>query len=124
MKNFSYYLKVLIFVFVVVSVFTALDVLTHSLNDLFSVPEYYFPHKILFSTGMGFLIYLFTTRMKPFTRALLFSGIIAVVLQTGYFFRGYPKWFVFLFLGLHFIMLLPSAWLGFKISDRYKIIKN
>lgn len=123
MKSIKYYWRVLIFVFAIVSVFTALDVLTHSLSDSFAVPEYYFPHKILFSTAMGFFLYLFTTGMKPFSRALVFSGIIAILLQINYFRLGYPNWFVFGFLVSHFVDLVIPAYVGFRLSEKYKLVR-
>lgn len=118
-----HYLKALIFVAAVILIFALLDFLTHGLSESFAVPGYYFKNKIIFGIIYGLVIYLFTEKMKPLKRALIFSGIIAILLQVRYYLGGYAKWFVFLFLGLHFIMLLASSWIGFWISKKYKLIK-
>ena len=118
-----YYLKALILVAAVILVFALLDFLTHGLSESFAVPEYYFRNKIIYGIIFGFVIFLFTAKMKPVKRALIFSGMIVVLLQVRYYFEGYAKWFVFLFLGLHFIMLLASSLAGFWISRKYKLIR-
>lgn len=118
-----YYVKALILVTAIILVFTLLDFLAHDLSESFAVPEYYFRNKIIFGIIYGFAIYMLTEKMKPLKRALTFSGIIAILLQVRYYFEGYAKWFVFLFLGLHFLMLLVSSLVGFWISKKYKLIK-
>ena len=122
-KNPEYYLKVFLLVFSAILLFTFIDYLVHGLSQSFSVPDYYFRNKIIFGTIYGFIIYLFTEKMKTLPRALAFSGIIAVLLQINYYFQGYAKWFVFLFLGLHFLMLLVSSLVMFRISKKYKWVK-
>lgn len=123
LKNPAYYIKIFILVVLIISFFTLLDFLVHNLSNSFAVPEYYFRNKIIVGIIYGFIISLFTAKMKPLKRAITFSAIIAVLLQVRYYFEGYAKWFVFLFLGLHFLMLFLSSWIAFKISEKYKLVK-
>lgn len=116
-----HYIKALFFVAAVILVFALLDFLAHGLSESFAVPEYYFKNKIIFGIIYGFAIYLFTEKMNPLKRALVFSGTIAVLLQVRYYLEGYAKWFVFLFLGLHFLMLLAPSLAGFWISKKCKL---
>ena len=123
-KSLGYYLKAFLLTIGVVLIFTLIDYLTHHLNSAFAVPEYYYRNKVIFATIFVFVIYVFTEKMKLIPRAFLISAITVILLQIKYYVQGYPKWFVFLFLGLHFLMLLVPAWLGFKLSKKYKWIKS
>lgn len=122
-EGIKHYLKILALVAIVILIFTAIDFLTHLLSESFAVPEYYFRNKIIYALLWGFLIYLFIEKMKPLKKSLIFSAAISIILQLRYFLEGYPKWFVFLFLALHFIMLEAASYTAFKISDKYEFLK-
>ncbi|MBI2043903.1 hypothetical protein HYT24_00890 [Candidatus Pacearchaeota archaeon] len=122
--NLKYYLKVFVLVLAIIIVFTVIDYIVHSLHESLAVPGYYFRNKIIFGTLIGFGTYLFIKNMKVMPRAIVFSAVVATLLQVRYFFEGYPLWFVFSFLALHFLMVFPAAWHAFKVSDKKKFLKN
>ena len=84
------------------------------------MPSYYFTNKIIFGTIIGYLTYIIFRKQKWHTRALLFSGVVSVLLQIKYYLEGYPKDFVFLFLGIHFVILVVISLFVFKIAENYK----
>ena len=98
----------------IVLVFTFFDFFFHHLSKEYFVPGGYYRNKIIFGTLIGFASYYFIKKLKPFNRALAFSAIISVLLQAKYYLEGYPKDFVFIFLGIHFAILVPVSWIAFK----------
>ncbi len=104
---------ILLVVLAIILIFTFIDYLIHSLSEEYAVPDYYYRNKIIFGTGIGFIAYLFIGKKKPLTKALMFSGVIAVLLQIRYFLEGFPLKFVVEFLFFHFIALLLVSWAGF-----------
>lgn len=122
--NLKYYSRLFILILAIVLVFTFIDFIFHSLRESLAVPGYYYRNKIIFGTLIGLGTYFFVRKMKLLPRTLIFSVVIAILLQVRYFLEGYPKWFVFLFLGLHFLMILPTAYFAFKYSDKKKFLKT
>lgn len=119
----KYLSRLFVLIFGVVIVFTFIDFIFHSLKESFAVPGYYYRNKIIFGTLIGFATYFFVRKMKPLNRAFVFSAVVAILLQVRYFLEGYQLWFVFLFLGLHFLMVLPVSFVAFRISDKKKWLK-
>ncbi len=117
------YLKIFFLTLIVVLLFTFFDFLIHGLSPKFAVPDYYFIDKIIFGVIYGFVILLFTQRLKPLKQSLVFSAIISSFLQIRYYLTGYEKWFVFLFLGIHFVILLIVTSIIFTIVKKKKWIK-
>lgn len=107
----------LIFLVVLVSIliFTLFDYIVHGLSSDYDVPGYYFRNKIIFGTIIGFIVYLLMIKEKLFTRVLMFSLIISVLLQIRYFLEGFPINFVLEFLVYHFFILLGVSYFIFKI---------
>lgn len=112
---------IFLIIFAIILLFAFVDFLLHSLSVEYSVPPRYFPNKILYGTIYGFFIFLLIRKQNPIIKALIFSLIIDVSLQTRYFLEGYPFDFVFLFLILHFLILLPVSWMFFKLMETKKI---
>lgn len=115
---------IFLIIFAVILIFAFVDFLLHSLSVEYAVPPRYFPHKILYGTIYGFFIFLLVRKQSPFMKALLFSLVVDISLQTRYFLEGYPFDFVFLFLILHFLILLPVSWMFFKLVIDKKIEKD
>jgi len=105
----------------IVLTFSFFDYLIHSLSEEYSVPPRYFPHKILYGTIIGFVALLVTRKQKILTRSLIFSAATSIILQIRYYLEGYPKDFVFLFLGIHFVILLTISFCSFKFLEKKKI---
>lgn len=114
------YTQQLIIALVVIVIATLIDFATHSSRADFYVPFEYYVGKIVAATlwGMATLI-VFRKIEGPKMKAFLFSFFIAATLQIKYFFQGYNKFFVFLFLFLHFFMFLIPALI---IFPKYKEI--
>src|SRR3989338_8356988 len=104
------YLKRAGLVLVVVLIATLIDYIVHSSSPAYYVPAEYFQNKIIFALLWGFVALWLTKKVKtPVFKALIFAGLISIVLHTKYFLQGYTLSFVFLFMFLHFIMLLVPA---------------
>ncbi|MDO9097755.1 MAG: hypothetical protein Q7U60_06505 [Candidatus Methanoperedens sp.] len=108
-------------IFAIILIFAFVDFLLHSLSVEYAVPPRYFPGKIMYGTIYGFIIFLLVRKQSLFMKSLLFSLVVAVSLQTRYFLEGYPFDFVFLFLILHFLILLPVSWWFFKLMETKNI---
>lgn len=121
-KEFSTKIIISIFftVLLIILIFAGVDFIIHKTDEKYSVPEYYFPHKIIYGTIIGFITYLFIRKQKLIIKSLIFSAVISLLLQINYYFQGYSKYFVFLFLGIHFIILVIVSWIIFKIIEKYK----
>ena len=107
---------------IVVLVATTIDYIVHSLNESFYVSFDYFTNKVIFATVWGIVgLFIFRNYIKnPTKLAIATSAFIAVVLQTKYFLQGYPLFFVFLFMFLHFLMfLVPSIPIFRKYSSLF-----
>jgi len=116
----SKYLKRIGLVFIVVIIATLIDWITHSSNPSFYVPFEYYHNKVVFAFLWGFVALWLARNVKSMTKkAFIFSAVIALVLQTKYFFQGYDLYFVFLFMFLHFGMFLVPALILF---NKYKKI--
>ena len=116
--DFKKLLIILAIVFGIILIFTFIDYLVHSLSEDYAVPNYYFRNKIIFGTGIGFITYLLFQKKKPFVKALIFSGVIAVLLQIRYFLEGFSLKFVVEFLVFHFLILLVVSWVVFWVFKR------
>ena len=103
-------------VFGVILLFTIADYFVHSLKSDYSVPPRYFTNKIIFGTLIGFFACLLVKKWNLFAGSIFFSAAVSILLQLRYLLEGYPLGFVFLFLGLHFIILLPLSALMLKLE--------
>lgn len=116
--NLVNWILIALTIFIIILIFTAIDYYIHTLNEKYSVPDYYFKNKIIFGTLMGFITYsLIKKKIKtPLIKSFIFSAIISILLQIRYYLEGYPKIFVFEFLIFHFLILFPLSWIFFKLS--------
>ncbi len=123
MAKLQKHLFVGIVLMIVILLFTIIDHFLHSLENSWSVPDYYFKNKIIFAFLWG-VVGLFAARRieKLWLKAFVVSSIISVTLQTRYFIEGYNLNFVLLFLLFHFIILYILSLIMFRIFKRY--IKN
>jgi len=118
------YRKLILSFFLILSivlVFTFFDYLSHQYDTEYSVPSRYFPNKIIFGSIFGFFIFLLLGKQNPFEKSLIFSFTVSVFLQIRYFLEGYPKDFVFLFLGVHFVLLFLVSYAFFWLLKWKKI---
>lgn len=100
---------------------TVIDYMVHESNpEEWGVPPWYYRNKMIFGTFWGAAAFLVARRWwrTPLSLALATSAVVAVALQTRYFFEGYPLDFVFLFMGLHFLMFLFPLWALFAMWRR------
>ncbi len=109
---------IFLFVFIIILIFTLIDVFVHSLSEEYAVPDYYFRNKIIFGTIMGFVTYLFIKKSRLFAKSLIFSAVVSILLQIRYFLEGYSLKFVIEFLFFHFLMLIFVSLICFKIFDK------
>jgi hypothetical protein len=97
---------------------TLVDHAVHALRPEWAVPTEYFTNKILFGVVWGLAGYYALRTLLAVTRsrtmALVVPAIIAIALQTRYFYQGRDFWgFVVFFLFAHYLMFLPGAFLAF-----------
>ncbi|MEK6859745.1 MAG: hypothetical protein AABX54_02920 [Nanoarchaeota archaeon] len=102
-------------ILIIILIFTAVDYYIHTLKEDYSVPSYYFKNKIIFGTLIGFITYFFIRKISLLKKALIFSAIISVLLQTRYYLEGYSKIFIFEFLIFHFLILLLVSFIIFRL---------
>ena len=125
--KFRDYFYTLLAAIAIISLFTLIDYYVHTLSEEYSVPGYYFKNKMIFGTIYCFIGLLIFRNWKLIWKSLFLSGFISVVLQTRYYFEGYPSEFVLEFLLFHFLMLIPSClivlWIYGKFFKR-KNVKN
>ena len=116
-KEFSIKSLISIFflVLIIILIFSFVDYLFHSTSSRWAVPDYYFNHKIIYGTIIGFITYFFIRKQKPIIKSLILSATISILLQINYYLQGYPKDFVFIFLGIHFIILFVVSLIAFKL---------
>ena len=117
--NAKDYLILFFIILAIVLIFAGFDYLTHGLSPEYNVPSRYFTNKVIFGTLIGYIAYLLFRKKQLFTKSLLVSLCVSVLLQVRYFIEGYPKEFVFLFLGIHFIILLPVSFAIFRFSEKW-----
>lgn len=114
------FLKKVGLILLVICTATLIDWAVHSLSPHFYVTSDYYRNKIIFATIIGLAtLWVFRTIKSANKKALFFSLIIAVTLQTKYFLLGYDRFFVFLFMFLHFGMFLLPALIIFKKYPEY-----
>ena len=103
----------------VVLIGTLFDYLVHASNETFAVPDYYFRHKLIYAVvwiAVGTAVFW---KVRPLLwKAVLVTGFFAIILQTRYFFAGYPIWFVLLFMGVHGITFGVPLYLVFRHERR------
>ena len=102
--------------FFIMTIFAVLDFYTHELKEECAVPDYYFKNKLIYGTLWGLVGYAIARNLSPLKKALVVSIVISTLLQVKYFFEGYPKSMVFLFLIGHFIMVFPPSWWVFSYT--------
>jgi hypothetical protein len=113
--------KVILVVLVIIIVFTFIDYLFHLISEEYSVPSYYYKNKVIYGTVIGLITYFFIRNKNLLKKALIFSGVVAVLLQIRYYLEGYALDFVVLFLFVHFAILLIISYFMFKVLDKTKI---
>ncbi len=119
-KKDSKFLKQLGLVLVIAIIATIIDWIVHSSSPRFYVEFGYYVNKIIFSVIWGVIILFIFRKLKNITaKTFIFAGFIALVLQVKYFLQGYDRFFVFLFMFLHFLMFLIPAWIIFKKFPEY-----
>lgn len=118
-KGLIKYIYIFIVVLAIILVFTFFDYLIHSLSESWSVPSYYFRNKIIFGTLIGFIAYLFLKEKSVFSKALVFSAIISLLLQIRYALAGFSLNFVVDFLFIHFFILLAVSFIAFKLFGKF-----
>ena len=111
--DFKKLILIFLAVLAIVLIFYVFDFLAHSSSPNFGVPSYYFKNKIIYGTLWGLIIYYFIRKLRPINKALIFSAFVSTILQIRYYLEGYQKLFVFEFLFIHFIILLPASWIIF-----------
>ena len=102
-------------ILIIILIFTFIDYIVHSLSEEYAVPSYYFKNKIIFGTLWGGVAYFFIRKIKQLYKSLIFSVIVAILLQFGYLIKGYPLSFVLEFLVIHFLILLFVSYIVFKL---------
>lgn len=121
-KNFLDVKKIiirLVIVLFIILTFTFIDYLTHQFSEEYAVPSRYFTNKIIYGTLIGFISLFFLQKFNYFAKGVLFSAIIAILLQIRYFIEGYSLKFVLEFLLFHFLMLAPISVLAFWLFRKY-----
>ncbi len=120
-EEFKFRNLILIFlsVFIIILIFTLIDILVHSLSEEYAVPDYYFRNKIISGTIIGFVTYLFIKKSGLFIKSLILSAVVSILLQIRYFLEGYPLKFVIKFLFFHFLMLIFVSLICFKIFNEF-----
>ena len=90
---------------------TIFDWFAHQASPSFGVPSSYFRNKILFGTIIGFVALEILRKFVRSDRWLAFGSTltIAILLQTRYYMEGYDLNFVFLFMGIHFVVFFLPA---------------
>ena len=119
-KQYKVILQQLGLIVLVIVIGTIFDWIAHQASPRFGVPREYFSNKVLFGSLIGFVAFrLFRRHLKkPTHQALAVSFIVAVLLQTRYYLEGYDLFFVFLFMGIHFVAFLVPALFIFKRFKR------
>ncbi len=103
----------------IILLFTLIDFFFHQLSEKYSVPSYYFRNKVIFGILIGSITYFFVKKQRLLMRSLIFSGVVSVLLQIRYYIEGFPPDFVFLFLAIHFMILLAVSLAAFWASDKF-----
>ncbi len=114
-KDYVFWFFAVLFI---ILIFAGIDYLIHGLSDEYGVPSRYFGNKIIYGTLIGYGAYLLLKGKELFKKSLLFSLCVSILLQAKYYIEGYPKDFVFLFLGIHFIILLVVSYPVFRYFER------
>lgn len=105
----------ILLVLLIILLFALVDYFLHQLSEEYSVPDRYFTNKVIYGTIIGLIAFWLTVKMKKiWLKSLIFSGLVAVLLQIRYFLEGYPLDFVILFLFIHFAILWLISFLSFK----------
>lgn len=114
-----YHSKWLAALFILILAFTAIDYVFHILKAEWSVLEYYFRNKIIFGFLWGIpALFIAWKSPKLWQKSLIFSVILAVILQARYYLEGYPINFVLIFLLIHFLILLALSFIMFKSVNK------
>ncbi len=107
----------------VIFLFTIIDHYIHGLENAWSVPEYYFKHKIPYGFLLAVIGLALSIKIKNiWLKSLIVGGFTAVTLQFNYFVSGYALDFVLIFLFIHLIILYPLLVLMFWIYNKQEHI--
>lgn len=117
-NNYKRTALIVLTILIVIIIFAFIDYLFHMLKEEYAVPSRYFRNKIIYGAIIGWIIYYFVRKKKPFVKSLIFSGVVSVLLQTRYFLEGYDLSFVILFLFIHLVILVAVSYLSFKILEK------
>lgn len=110
-------LKQAVLILTIIVIGTVFDWFAHGLSPRFAVPDYYFPHKILYGTIIGCIaLWVFRLWIKnDRLLALVVTATVAVLIQVRYYMLGYDLTFVLLFAGVHFVVWFVPAFLLFPL---------
>ena len=114
----SRFLKQLWLLALIIGSGTIIDWIVHSSVEQFHVEPEYYLGKIIFGIVWGLIALWALKRVarvsNPKILAIGVPAVVALFLQTKYFYQGRDNFFVFLFLVLHFLMFLPGSFWAFK----------
>ena len=118
----TYWFFTSIIILTVILLFTIIDHSIHVLKLAWSVPNYYFRNKIPFGFLWGIVGFYCTHKSENiWIKAMIFSGIVSITLQTRYFIEGFSLNFVLTFLLIHFIIIYLLVIVMFLVFRRYNI---
>ena len=106
----------LIFILEVILVFTFFDYMIHSLDSNLSVPHHYFTTKIVYSTLVGFITYLFIRNKPIIKKSAILATVISIILLIRYILENHSISFSLLFFAIHFVILFIVTYVGCKIT--------
>jgi len=107
-------LKQIALILMIIAIGTVFDWFVHGFSPRFAVPEYYFPHKIVYGTVIGVIALWVYRCLIPSDRWLAFAVTltVAILIQVRYYLQGYDLTFVLLFAGVHFVVwFIPAVFL-------------
>jgi hypothetical protein len=116
--DFKKGVKIFGLIIFIIFIFAFFDYIIHSLSEEYAVPSYYFTNKVIYGTLWGIIAYFIFAgwKTKLWLRTLVFSGLVALVLQARYAYEGYPLSFVIEFLFIHFGILWFVSYITFKFG--------
>ncbi len=110
--------KQVLWMFVFMAIGTTIDFIVHSSHHALYVEPSYYLGKVIFGVVWGLCSYYILKNVLKVSnwKAMAWGvpALIALMLQTKYFYQSRGNFFVMLFLFLHFLMFLPASFSIFK----------
>lgn len=123
MKKIGDYVRAAVYLGLLIVAFAGIDYFIHALRPEWAVPEYYFRNKLIFGWLWSLVAWLLAERFSGlWTKSLIFSALVAVVLQARYYWEGYPLDFVLIFLAIHWLIIFGLALIMFSQFNKRKKI--